>query len=87
MMDAGVTFQRVSVHRRKKRMDVLISDWRETLPSTTTEVELIDSRDCNEVHDLILRQEQTAGYCLRIGNTIKIRSTFDILLSDQDIQL
>ena len=44
----------------KKKMDVLISDWRETLPSTTTEVELIDSRDCNEVHDLIL-QEQTAG--------------------------
>ena len=67
MMDAGVAFQRVSVYRRKKK-DVLISNWREILPSTTTEVELIDGGDCNEVDDLILQQEQTAGYCL-LGNT------------------
>ena len=68
MTGAGVPFQRVSVHHGKKKMDVLISDWRETLPLTTTEVELIDSRDCNKVHDLILQQEQTTGYCL-LGNT------------------
>ena len=68
MTDAGVAFQRVQYIVEKKKMDVFISDWRETLPSSTTEEELIDSRDCNEVHDLILQQEQTAWYCL-LGNT------------------
>ena len=43
----GVAFQRVSVHHGKNEMDVLIGDWRETLPSTTTKVELVDSRDCS----------------------------------------